>query len=66
LGDFLSAHILNPPLYTIEMDDSWDQHKDVIRTLFLSKDRKIGALRSIMAHMASKHDFVGRYAPEAA
>jgi hypothetical protein len=48
------------------MDDSWDQHKDVIRTLYLSKDRKIGILRSIMAHMASKHDFVRRYAPEAA
>jgi hypothetical protein len=66
LGDFLPALILSPSLYTIEMDNSWDQHKDVIRTLYLSKDRKIGTLRSIMAHMASKHDFVRRYAPEAA
>jgi hypothetical protein len=48
------------------MASSWDQHKDVLRTLYLSKDRKIGTLRSIMAYMASEHNFIKRYAPGAA
>jgi hypothetical protein len=38
--------------------DPWEQHKDVLRTLYSSKDRKVGTLRSIMAHMEAKHGFV--------
>ncbi|GAB7322314.1 hypothetical protein MBLNU13_g03290t1 [Cladosporium sp. NU13] len=38
--------------------DSWEQHKDLLRTLYSSKDRGINTLRSIMTHMQAKHTFV--------
>ncbi|KAM0709695.1 hypothetical protein Q7P35_003735 [Cladosporium inversicolor] len=37
--------------------DTWEKHKDVLRTLYSSKDREIGTLRSIMAQMEAKHSF---------
>jgi hypothetical protein len=43
------------------MDSEWDQHIDVLRTLYLSDDRKIGTLKSIMVHMKVTYNFDRRY-----
>ena len=38
--------------------DDWEQHKDVLRTLYSSKDREVGTLRSIMVYMEARYSFV--------
>jgi hypothetical protein len=43
------------------MNGEWDQHKDVLRTLYLSNDRNISTLKSITVHMKTKYNFVRRY-----
>jgi hypothetical protein len=43
------------------MDSEWDQHIDVLRTLYLSDDRRIGTLKSIMVHMKVTYNFDRRY-----
>jgi hypothetical protein len=44
------------------MDSEWNHYKGVLRTLYFSSNQEIATLRSIMAHMETRHNFIRRYA----